>query len=57
MNKYRFEYVYDPRTDETNIYIWNGQTIVDHRILPGQLTKYTKNKIRKEIINELIEEE
>ena len=57
MNKYRFEYIYDQRKDETTIYVWSGQQIIDKRMLPGILTKYMKSKIKKEILKELLEGE
>lgn len=54
MSKYRFEYLYNNKKDETTIYVWLGQQIINKRTLPGTLTKYMKSKIKKEIIKELL---
>ena len=55
MKKYKIEFLYDGRHDITNIYIWLGMSLKDSRTLPGQLTKYTKEKVQKEILKELFE--
>ena len=56
--RYRFEYVYDRQRDITNIYIWIGtERIIDNRVFDGELSKYSRGKIRKELLQELVEEE
>lgn len=57
MDKYRIEFLYDNRKNKTNIYIWLGMSLKDSRETNGQLSKYTEDKIRKEIQLELIEKD
>jgi len=50
---YRVEFVYDPRTNTTNIFIWKGFKIIDKRSMPENIDWRRRKKIREEIINDL----
>ncbi len=50
--KKRIEFIYDRNKDMTQIFIWNGMSLIDKREMPGILSSYTKRKLREEIINE-----
>ena len=55
MQKYKIEFLYNPKKKETDIFIWFKDRITDKRVLPGELSSYTKDKIQKEIREELVE--
>ena len=55
MQKYKVEFVYDKKNDETLVLIWLGTRVVDKRTMNGILTEYTKDKIKKEIQSEIFE--
>ena len=48
--KVRIEFNYNPRKDITDIFVWDGYTtLLDKLEMNGQLTSYTKKKIREEL--------
>ena len=49
--KFRVEFVYDPRADETLVICWWGMRVLDKKTMTGHLTKYQKDKIRDEMID------
>lgn len=49
--KRRIEFVYDKRKDQTVIIVWEGMRIVDQKIMPNELTKDQKKRIKEEILN------
>lgn len=48
----RVEYLYDKQTDQTNIFIWNGTSVIDKRSMPGKISWRIKKKLKKELIDE-----
>lgn len=52
----RTEFVYNPETNITDIYIWKGMRIIDKKQLPDKLSWYMQKKIKKEIQQEYKDE-
>ena len=51
-NQIRTEYHYDNVHDNTTIFIYRDEKVIDKREMPGLLSSYTKKKIREEIKKE-----
>ena len=45
----RIEFLWDKNKDITQIFVWNGQQIIDRLEMPGTLSSYQRKKIRKEL--------
>ncbi len=48
----RVEFTYEPKTNTTNIWIWNRFTLVDKRSIPEDIDWRRKRKIKDEITKE-----
>ena len=45
----RIEFIYNPKKDKTQIFIWAGQQIIDKLEMNGLLSLNQKKKIQKEL--------
>ena len=48
----RVEFLYDKRSDKTQIFIWDGMRLVDTREVNGLTTSHIEKKIKEEIMKE-----
>ena len=48
----RVEFLYDSINDQTDIFIWNGTTVIDKQHMPGKIPWNIKKKLKKELLKE-----
>lgn len=47
--KIRLEFLYDRKTNKTNIYVWDRMDLLDTLDMNGTLSKFIKEKVYKEM--------